>query len=106
MGTLEMAVGYLLDSCKNTTVSTEIANLQSQVTRLSELGNVLTSGMSATTTYSEIVVTHTGLSTTWTETALANPSWTAILSTATGASSSAPGSAGMIDVVRDPRMDG
>lgn len=87
MSTLENGVQRLLDLCLNSTANDEVVALESQVSRISELGNILTSGHTPTTTYSEITMTRTGSSGTYTITAVANPSWTTILSTAKWASS-------------------
>jgi hypothetical protein len=82
----ENGVQALLNLCMNTTANDEVVALQSQVSRISQLGDVLNSGHTPTTTYSEITMTRTGSSGTYTMTVLANPSWTSVLSTATWAS--------------------
>jgi hypothetical protein len=100
MAALENGVQRLLDLCLNTTANDEVEALQSQVSRISDLGNILTSGHTPTTTYSEVTMTRTGSSGTYTITAVANPSWTTILSTAKWASSYyAEQSAGMCAVM-------
>lgn len=86
MGVLETAVQNLLDLCLNTTANEEVEALQSQVSRISALGNVLTSGHTPTTTYSQTTMTRTGSSGAYTITRVVDPSWTTILSTATWAS--------------------
>jgi hypothetical protein len=101
MSDLETGVGQLLDLCLNTTANEEVVALQSQVSRISELGNILTSGYTPTTTYSEFTITQTGASTTLTITGVASPSWTTILSTASWASYYySEQSAGMYTVLR------
>ena len=101
MSALETGVQHLLDLCLNTTANDEVVALQSQVSRISELGNVLTSGYSATTTYSETTMTITGSSQTWTITSVVDPSWTTVVSTGTWASSYyAEKSAGTNDLLK------
>ena len=86
MGALETGIANLLDLCLNTTANDEVVALQSQVSRISMLGDVLTSDYTSTTTYSEFTMTKTGSSGPWTLTGVANPSWTTVLSTASWAS--------------------
>ena len=86
MAGLEAAIETLLDLCLNTTASSEVEALQSQVTKLSILAEALTSGHAPTTTYSEFTITKTDASETWTLTGVESPHWTTMLSTATWAS--------------------
>ena len=86
MDVLENGVQTLLDLCLNTTANNEVVALESQVSRISALGNILTSGHTPTTTYSEYTMTKTESSSTWTVTGVADPAWTTMLSTASWAS--------------------
>ena len=94
MSSFEAGVQYLLGMCLNTTANDEVVELASQVSRISELGNMLTSSHTPTPTDSQYTITRKGYLTTWTVTGIpartvtgvANPSWTTILSTATWAS--------------------
>jgi hypothetical protein len=105
----ENGIKVLLSLCLGTTANDDVVALQLQVSRISLLGDVLTSGYSRTTTYSTTTSTYSqstmtlsGAEATYTVTETASPSWSNVLSTATWASEyySAKSAAGSFPYLR------
>ncbi|KUJ11354.1 uncharacterized protein LY89DRAFT_242945 [Mollisia scopiformis] len=81
---VETALINILNLCANTTVSTEIAAMQSQASRINEWGEQIATTTSGGT-LSSVTTTSKPTTTNWEAAHSDNPSWTTMLSTASWA---------------------